>query len=80
MTHLTQGKINLLPNLRSCKNVANYLQFTASNKGYLVAEKVRRGKQQVIVLPPAIDQLAADIKDQKIIRKKAVQAIAKQKA
>jgi hypothetical protein len=38
------------------------------------------GKQQVIVLPPLIDQAAADMEDQKIIRKEAVQAIAKQRA
>jgi hypothetical protein len=38
------------------------------------------GKQQVISLPLAIDQLVVDTKDQKIIRKEAVQAIAKQRA
>jgi hypothetical protein len=43
-------------------------------------EKARTGKQQVIVLPPAIDESAADAKDQKIIRKEVVQAIAKQRA
>jgi hypothetical protein len=66
--------------MQSRKNIANYLQrSTASNKGYLVAETVRLEKQKVIVLPPPIDQAPADVKDQKIIHKEAVQAIAKQR-
>ncbi len=36
--------------------------------------------QQVMALPPPIDQAAVDIKDQKIMRKEVVQAIAKQRA
>ncbi len=62
------------------KNVANYLQWMVSKEGYLVSETVRTRKQQVIVLPPAIDQLAADVKNQKIICKEEVRAIAKQRA
>jgi methionine synthase II (cobalamin-independent) len=65
---------------QSRKNVANYLQRTASDKGYLVAETVRTGKLQTIALPPPIDMLASDAKDQKIIREEAVRAIAKRKA
>jgi hypothetical protein len=33
---------------QSCKNVANYLQCTASLEGYLVTETVRTGKKQLI--------------------------------
>ena len=53
---------------QSRKNVANYLQRTAADEGYLVAETVRTGMEQVIVLLPAVDPNAADAGDQKIIR------------
>jgi hypothetical protein len=62
------------------KNVANYLQRTAADEGYLVAETVRTGKEQIIALLPAVDPNAADADDQKIIREEAVRAIAKRKA
>jgi hypothetical protein len=65
---------------QSQKNVANYLQRTASDKGYLVAEMVRTGKQQVIALSPPINQVAVDVEDQKIICEEAVQAIVRQRA
>jgi hypothetical protein len=65
---------------QSRKNVANYLQRTASDEGYLVAETVRTGKAQVIALPPPIDTTAGDAEDQKIIREEAVRAIAKRRA
>ncbi len=54
------------------KIVANYLQFTVSDEGHLVAKTVRTGKQQVIGLPPPINQAGADVKDQKIIQKEGV--------
>ena len=57
---------------QSRKNVANYLQRTASDEGYLVAETVRMGKLQTIVLPPPIDTTASNAKDQKIICEEAV--------
>jgi hypothetical protein len=60
--------------------VANYLQRTAADEGYLVAETVRSGMEQVIMLPPAVDPNTADADDQKIIREEAVRAIAKRKA
>lgn len=60
--------------------MANYLQRTASDEGYLVSETMRTGKEQVIALPPATDALASDAEDQKIIREEAVRAIAKRKA
>jgi hypothetical protein len=37
---------------QSRKNVMNYLQRTSANKGYLVAETVRTGREQIIELPP----------------------------
>jgi hypothetical protein len=60
--------------------VTNYLQRTAADEGYLVAETVRSGMEQVIMLPPAVDPNSADADDQKIIREEAVRAIAKRKA
>jgi hypothetical protein len=65
---------------QSRKNVANYLQRTASDEGYLVTETVQTGKEQIIVLLPAVNPNAADADDQKIIQEEAVRAIAKRKA
>ena len=65
---------------QSRKNVANYLQRTASDKEYLVMETVRMGKLQTIALPPPIDTTASNAEDQKIIHEEAVRAIAKRKA
>ncbi len=62
---------------QSRKNVSNYLQRTSAYKGYLVAETVRTGKKQVIKLPPAVDESAADGEDQKVIRAKEVKTVAK---
>ncbi len=45
---------------QSRKNVANYLQRTSANKGYLVAETVRTGREEIIKLPPAVDPNATD--------------------
>jgi hypothetical protein len=64
----------------SRKNVANYIQQTVADEGYLIAEMARMGEKQLITLPPPIDQSTADAKDQKIIQEKAIRAIAKQKA
>ena len=61
---------------QSRKNIANYLQRT---EGYLVAETVRTGKQQIIDLPPAVDPNATDAEDQKIIRAEEVKTIAKRR-
>ena len=66
--------------MQSRKNVANYLQCMVLDEGYLVAETVRTGKLQTIALPPPIDTTASNAKDQKIICKEAVRAIAKRKA
>ena len=62
---------------QSRKNMSNYLQRTLAYKGYLVAKMVRTGKKQIIKLPPAVDESAADAEDQKIIRVKEVKTVAK---
>ena len=51
-----------------------------ADEGYLVAETIRTGKQQIIALPPPVDINAADADDQKIIWEEAVRAVAKKKA
>ena len=61
------------------KNVANYLQRTSANKGYLVGETVRTGRQQIIKLPPAVDPNDSDVDDQRIIRAEEVKTIAKRR-
>jgi hypothetical protein len=63
--------------MQSRKNVANYLQRMASLEGYLVAKTVRTGSQQIIALPPAVDESAANVKDQKIIRAEEVKTVVK---
>ena len=65
---------------QSRKNLANYLQRTAVDEGYLVTETARTGMEQVIVLPPAVNPNAADADDQKIIWEEAVRAVAKKNA
>jgi predicted transcriptional regulator len=64
---------------QSRKNVSNYLQRTSAYKGYLVAETVRTGKKQIIELPPAVDESAADVEDQKIIRDEEVKTVVKRR-
>jgi hypothetical protein len=63
--------------IQSRKNVANYIQQTAADEGYLVAGMVRMGKEQLITLPPPINQSVADAEDQKIIQEEAIRAITK---
>ena len=62
---------------RSCEEIANYLQRTSTEEGYLVAETILTGKQQTIPLPPSVDQNAADKEDLKIIWSEDVKTIAK---
>ena len=66
--------------MQSRKNVAKYLQRTATEEGYRIAKMVRTGKAQLIALLPPVDKNTADADDQKIIRKEAVRAISKQKS
>jgi hypothetical protein len=60
--------------------VANYLQRTAAEQGYLVAETVRTGKAQTIALPLPINVSVADTEDQKVIQEEVIRAIPKRKA
>ena len=64
---------------QSRKNVANYLQRTSANEGYLVAEMARTGRQQIIELPPAVDPNGSDADNQRIIRAEEVKTIAKRR-
>jgi hypothetical protein len=61
---------------QSQKNLANYLQRTSACEGYLVAETVRMGREQIIPLPPAMDVNAPDAADLNIIRAEEVKTIA----
>jgi hypothetical protein len=63
--------------MRSRKEIANYVQRTSMDEGYLVVETIRTGKEQMILLPPPIEQNAADKADLEIIRSKDVKTIAK---
>ena len=65
--------------MQAQKNVANYLQRSLVYEGYLVAEAIRRGREQTIELPPSIDKSAAVPDDQKIIRAKEVKMNAKRR-
>jgi hypothetical protein len=56
--------------IQSRKNVANNLQRTAAEEGYLVAEAVRTGKVQTIVLPPPVNTSVPDVEDQKLYKKR----------
>ena len=62
---------------QSCKEVANYLQWTLAEEGYLVAEMVRPRKEQTIPLPPPVDANAPDKEDLIIIRAENVKTISK---
>ena len=64
---------------QSRKNMSNYLQRTLAYKGYLVAKTVRTSKKQIIKLPPAVDESAADAEDQKIIRAEEIKTVAKRR-
>jgi hypothetical protein len=48
-------------------------------EGYLVAETVRTGKEQIIELPPPVNPNTTDAEDQKIIRAEEVKTIAKRR-
>jgi hypothetical protein len=62
---------------QSREEVANYLQRTSAEEGYLVAETVQTGKQQLIPLPPPINPNVEDKADLDIIRAEDVKTIAK---
>ncbi len=60
--------------------MANHLQHTAAEEGYLVAETVTTGKVQTIALPPPVDTSTPYTEDKKIIQEEAIRAIRKCKA
>ena len=63
--------------------MANYLQWTRADEGYLVAKTVRTRKAQVIALSVPVDANAPDAVDQRIIqdtRRSHIKAIVKKKA
>ena len=62
---------------QSRDKVANYLQRTLADKGYLVAETTRTGKKQSIPLPPPVDVNAPDKADLDIIQAEDIKTIAK---
>ena len=62
---------------RSHEEVANFLQRTSAEEGYLVTETVRTGKQQLIPLLPPIHPNVEDKADLEIIRAEDVKTIAK---
>ncbi len=59
------------------EKVANYLQRTSAEEGYLVAVTVQTGKQQLITLPPPINPNVEDKADLEIIQAEDVKTIAK---
>ena len=64
---------------RSRKEIANYMQRTSTDEGYLVAETICTGKEQTIPLPPPVNQNAADKEDLEIIRSEDLKTIAKRR-
>jgi hypothetical protein len=48
-------------------------------ESYLVAKTVRAGKKQLIVLPPAFDENATDVNNQRIIRAEEVKMVPKRR-
>ena len=61
---------------QSRESVANFLQQTAHDEGYLVAETVHTRKQQMIDLPPPINGNDPDVEDLKIVRAEEVKPVA----
>ncbi len=61
----------------SCKEVANYIQRTLANEGYLVAETIRSGEKQWILLPAPVDPNDPNKTDLEAIRAEDVKTIAK---
>jgi hypothetical protein len=57
--------------------VANYIQRTLPDEGYLVAQTIRSGTEQSIALPPPVDQSDPDKDDLEAIQAKDVKAVAK---
>ncbi len=63
----------------SCEEVANYIQHTLADDGYLVAEMIRSGKKQSILLPAPVDPNDPNKMDLEAIRAEDVKTIAKRR-
>jgi hypothetical protein len=63
----------------SCKEVANYIQRTLAYEGYLVAEMIRSGEEQLIPLPAPVDPNDPDKTDLEAIRAEDVKTVAKRR-
>ncbi len=61
----------------SCEEVANYIQGTLADEGYLVAETIRSGEKQSIPLPPPVDRNDPDKLDLEAIQVEDVKSVAK---
>ncbi len=61
------------------KEVANYIQRTLADEGYLVAQTIRSGTKQLIPLPLPVDPSNLDKADLEAIRTKDVKTIAKRR-
>jgi hypothetical protein len=63
----------------SRKEVANYIQRTLADKGYLVAEMIRSREKQSILLPAPVDPNNPDKSDLEAIRVEDVKTVAKRR-
>ena len=61
------------------EEVANYIQRTLADEGYLVAQTIRNGKKQSIPLPPPVDPNDPDKEDLEAIRNEDVKSVAKRR-
>jgi hypothetical protein len=62
---------------KSRKNIANYIQRSSLDEGFLVAQVIRTGAEQTIAMPAAAD---ANDADAVIVRTEQVRAVAKRRA
>ncbi len=63
----------------SCEEVANYIQCTLTDEGYLVAETIRSGEEQSIPLPAPVDPNDPNKTDLEAIQAEDVKNIAKRR-
>ncbi len=63
----------------SCEEVANYIQRTLADEGYLVAETIRNGEKQSISLLAPVDPNNPDKPDLEAIRAEDVKTVAKRR-
>lgn len=59
--------------------MANYIQRTLADEGYLVAQTIRNWKKQSIPLPPPVDPNDPDKEDLEAIRNEDVKSVAKRR-